>query len=207
MYQFHTSALEQRHDDLSLIEHQSRLRFNFQCDFICSIQSFGCLHGGTSSHYPGFQGLFTSAFGRRRVGLWPTKLLVAREKKPLVPRVSSHRLPPLALIQWEQRLVKFNHSLQRPFVISRSNLGEECRPLYRGLEILYISVLRFNRSRKCHNGTNHSGASSPGCCTGARILLPREISQQYHANEDLLTVRPFSIFGKVRFVAVAFLYL
>lgn len=47
----------------------------------------------------------------------------------------------------------------------------------------------------------------PGCCTGARTLLPREISQKYHANEDLLTVRPFSIFGKVRFVAVAFLYL
>lgn len=23
----------------------------------------------------------------------------------------------------------------------------------------------------------------PGCCTGARTLLPREISQQYHANE------------------------
>ena len=31
--------------------------------------------------------LVSSAFGRRRIGLWPTKLLVAREKKPLVPRV------------------------------------------------------------------------------------------------------------------------
>ena len=28
-----------------------------------------------------------SAEGRKRVGLWPTKLLVAREKTPLVPRV------------------------------------------------------------------------------------------------------------------------
>ena len=32
-----------------------------------------------------FSRLVSSAF--RRVGLWPTKLLVAREKKPLVPRV------------------------------------------------------------------------------------------------------------------------
>ena len=47
----------------------------------------------------------------------------------------------------------------------------------------------------------------PGCCNGARILFPPEISQQYHANEDLLTVRPFSIFEEVSFVAVAFLYL
>ena len=35
------------------------------------------------------QRLFTRGFRfrSRRVGLWPTKLLVAREKKPLVPRV------------------------------------------------------------------------------------------------------------------------
>ena len=31
--------------------------------------------------------LLSSAFGRGRVGLRPTKVLVAREKKPLVPRV------------------------------------------------------------------------------------------------------------------------
>ena len=31
--------------------------------------------------------LVSSAFGRTRVGLRPTELLVAREKKPLVPRV------------------------------------------------------------------------------------------------------------------------
>ena len=52
--------------------------------------------------YPGCQKLFirgfrfrssfssplvSSAFGRTRVGLRPTELLVAREKKPLVPRV------------------------------------------------------------------------------------------------------------------------
>ena len=35
--------------------------------------------------------LVSSVFGRRRVGLRPTKLLVAREKKPLVPRVGSPR--------------------------------------------------------------------------------------------------------------------
>ena len=33
--------------------------------------------------------LVSSAFGRRRVGLWPTKLLVAREKNPLVPRLGN----------------------------------------------------------------------------------------------------------------------
>lgn len=33
--------------------------------------------------------LVSSPFGRRRVGLWPTKPLVAREKNPLVPRVCS----------------------------------------------------------------------------------------------------------------------
>ena len=35
--------------------------------------------------------LVSSVFGRRRIGLRPTKLLVAREKKPLVPRVGSPR--------------------------------------------------------------------------------------------------------------------
>ena len=30
---------------------------------------------------------FSQSNLRRRVGLWPTKLLVAREKKPPVPRV------------------------------------------------------------------------------------------------------------------------
>ena len=29
--------------------------------------------------------LVSSAFGQRRIGLWPTKLLVGREKKPLYP--------------------------------------------------------------------------------------------------------------------------
>ena len=54
----------------------------------------------------------------------------------------------------------------------------------RTIEILYIRVLRYNRSRKCHNGTNHSGASSPRLLYRRKeILLPREISQQYHANE------------------------
>ena len=33
--------------------------------------------------------LVSSAFGQRRIGLWPTKLLVGREKKPLVPRVQN----------------------------------------------------------------------------------------------------------------------
>ena len=40
----------------------------------------------------------------------------------------------------------------------------------RTIEILYIRVLRYNRSRKCHNGTSHSGASSP------RLLYRRKNS-------------------------------
>ena len=45
--------------------------------------------------------LVSSAFGRRRVGLWPTKLLVEREKKPLVPRV--HQVCIKAKLQQEKR--------------------------------------------------------------------------------------------------------
>ena len=36
--------------------------------------------------------LVSSAFGQRRVGLWPTKLFVGREKKPLIPRVQNPEL-------------------------------------------------------------------------------------------------------------------
>ena len=42
--------------------------------------------------------LVSSVFGRRRVGLRPTKHLVAREKKPLVPRVFISQI--LYFIYW-----------------------------------------------------------------------------------------------------------
>ena len=48
---------------------------------------------GFSCAVSGFGPLVSSALGRRRVGLWPTKLLVAREKKPLVPRVHKIWVP------------------------------------------------------------------------------------------------------------------
>ena len=46
--------------------------------------------------YPGFQRLFMRGFrfrAARVFGLWPRKLLVAREKKPLVPRVHKIWVP------------------------------------------------------------------------------------------------------------------
>ena len=46
-------------------------------------RGFSCAVAGRRSP------LVSSVFGRRRVGLWPTKLLVAREKIPLVPRVGN----------------------------------------------------------------------------------------------------------------------
>jgi len=50
-----------------------------------------------------FGQVVSSAFGRGRVGLWPKKLLVAREKKPLVPRVCCARTRSECLVRWEQK--------------------------------------------------------------------------------------------------------
>ena len=49
--------------------------------FSCAVSGFGQVL--KSDPAP----LVSSAFGRRCVGLRPTKLLVTRKKKPLVPRV------------------------------------------------------------------------------------------------------------------------
>ena len=38
------------------------------------------------------RGFAARVFGQRRVGLWPMKLLVGREKKPLVARVRNPEL-------------------------------------------------------------------------------------------------------------------
>ena len=99
-------------------------------------------------------------------------------------QASSRSSALLYLIQWGQSLVKFNYSLQRAFVISRFNQGEECHPLYRGLLRFFISG--FYGTTAVENAITERAIAvrvHPGCCTGARILLPCEISQQYHANE------------------------
>ena len=59
--------------------------------FSCAVSGFGQVLKSDPREKLFFFSLVSSVFGRRRVGLRPTKLLVAREKKPLVRRVGSPR--------------------------------------------------------------------------------------------------------------------
>ena len=61
--------------------------------FSCAVSGFGQVlkSDPRENFFLATSPLVSSAFGRRRVGLRPTKVLVTREKKPLVPRVKPSR--------------------------------------------------------------------------------------------------------------------
>ena len=128
------------------------------------------------------------------------------------PQASFSSSALLYLIQWGQRLVNFRKYIHyKELSLYRGLTGEKNVVCYtEDFLILRFFVSGLYGTTAVEDAITERAIAvrvHPGCFTGARILLPRGISQQYHANEDLLTVRPFSIFRKVSFVAVAFLYL